>query len=535
MNTNIFRCFPAIAGLCLSACVSVGPNYEEPGMPVPDDWSGDARKDERQVATGQESRPGEGDGKAAPAPKKAGKRTPEVSELPSNTKLEKWWTHFRDPLLNRLIDLAREGNPDLKGALSRVREARARRGVAASQLFPQVDATGDYVRTRVSENLLAPVPKNPSNLFALGFDSGWEIDVFGGVRRSIQAEQASLEGSLEDYRSVLISLYSEVALNYIEYRTFDERLRLARASIDNQQKTVQNMRDLLEAGLVEKYAVTRSESFLASTKALVPSFEAQKVEAKNRLASLLGQYPGTLDSMLKRRKPIPNPSKNFALGLPVDLLRARPDVRNSEREVAARSAEIGVATADLYPRFSLLGNFQLQAADASDLFKGSSGAIGFGPALRWNIFSAGQIRNLIKVAEERTQQAIHRYERTVLNAVEEVETTMVAIVNERRRLANLGVARAQAAETVPNVTDAFKIAGKATPLDILDAQRALLSAQDDEAFSKGRLGASYVTLFKSLGGGVVVSRPPRIIMERAIEETPARKPGLFGRMFGKRK
>jgi multidrug efflux system outer membrane protein len=415
--------------------------------------------------------------------------------------LAKWWKGFNDPALDTLVERAREANPDLKAALARIAEARAQRGVAASQALPQLNGGGSYSRNRTSENLFFVPPVNPTDLYAAGFDAGWEIDLFGGIRRSVEAAEASIEARYEDYRDALVTLFAEVALNYIDYRTLQERIAVAERNIATQRESVELTRSRLEAGLVPRIDVTQAETNLAVSEAAVPALREQLVAARNRLATLTGGFPASVEGTLARSRGIPSPRAGYAAGLPADLLRARPDIRRAERELAAQTARIGVAEAELYPRFSLFGELQLQSVESGNFFESASTGYGFGPSFRWRLFTSGQVRNLIAAEESRAQAALAAYEKSVLRAVEEVETGMAGIANERDRLAALGQAVAASRETVSLVKDNYEN-GLVNFQNVLDAERTKFDVEDQETFSRGRVSANYVVLYKALGGGV---------------------------------
>jgi NodT family efflux transporter outer membrane factor (OMF) lipoprotein len=273
-----------------------------------------------------------------------------------SSSLESWWRKFNDSTLNRLVDRARKANPDLKLALERVTEARAARGVARSQLFPTVNAGGDLVRSRTSESLLGPVPPagKTSDFWDTGFDAGWEIDFFGGVRRSIESATASEEALEEAYRDATVSLLAEVALNYVEFRTLDERIRVARQNIARQEKSLQLTRDKEEAGLVSKLNVSQIETTVRTSETLIPLLQAQRSLARNRLGTLVGGYPGSIDSWLGSGGGVPMPSSSAGVGIPADLIRSRPDIRAAERQLAAQTARIGVADRPARRRFPRL-------------------------------------------------------------------------------------------------------------------------------------------------------------------------------------
>lgn len=481
----------------------VGPNYVPPEDDVPGTWEASA-----------------GGGK---------------SGVERSAALEEWWEGFNDSTLNKLIARAGKENRSLKIAVARVVEARGARGVEASALFPAVAGSGAYERSRSSESIGVPVVQNPQNLFSTGFDAGWEIDVFGGIRRSIEAADATIGGEAEFYRDVMISLYAEVALNYIEIRTLEQRLYLAQQNVVIQQESVEITRNRFDAGLAPEIDPSQAESNLYSTEAVIPQLEDQLTAARNRLAVLLGGYPGVVDEYLgkytgvpMKEVPIPSPPQNFGYGLPADLLRARPDIRQAERTLAAQTALIGVAVAELYPRFSLFGNFGFVSIEASDWFDSPSRSWGFGPSFSWEIFTAGRVRNFIKQRDAQTEQALYGYENTVLEAVAEVETAMVSIVKEKQRFLKLQAAEASTEKTVSLITSNYT-AGLVDFQNVLDAQRTLFTDQDAAASSEGTVAANYVTLFKALGGGAPAETAFPELEDKVRTMEERNKRGLFGR------
>lgn len=462
-----------LVAAALSGCKTlVGPDYVGPRSRVPDAWTRSA-----------------------------------LHDLGGDSSLAGWWKGFRDPALNTLIDRAREANPDLKAALAGIAEARALRGVARSQGLPQANANAAYSRNRSSETLGVPPRNNPTSLYATGFDAGWEIDLFGGIRRSVESAEANIGAREEDYRDALVTLFAEVALNYLDYRTLEERIAVANRNISSQTDSVKLTRGRLEAGLVPKIDVTQAETNLALSEASVPLLKTQLDAARNRLATLTGGFPASVTGILARSRGIPAPPAGYAAGLPADLLRARPDIRRAERELAAQVARIGVAEADLYPRLTLFGEFQLQSLTSADLFDSPSRAYSFGPSFRWAIFSAGRIRNEIAAEESRALGALAGYEATVLAAVEEVETSMSAILNERDRLSDLSRAVASSRETVSLIKDNYEN-GLVSFQNVLDAERTKFDAEDEETYSRGQVARYYVSLYKALGGGTACEYIP---------------------------
>ncbi len=281
-----------------------------------------------------------------------------ISEEMNPQTLAAWWTILNDQELSSLIDRAVSGNLDLKKARARIREARARRGIAKADLFPTLDATGSATWSRTSKDTGSG---KTNDLYSANFDAGWELDIFGGLRRSVEAAEADLQASEEDLRDVLVSLLAEVALNYIDVRTSQVQISVAEANLEAQSETYQLTQWRYEAGLSDELAVQQARYSLENTRSLIPTLRTGLEEAMNRIAVLLGEQPGKVHSELEKREPIPVTPLNVAVGVPADLLRRRPDVRQAERELAAQTARIGVATADLYPKLTLSGSIGLEA------------------------------------------------------------------------------------------------------------------------------------------------------------------------------
>jgi NodT family efflux transporter outer membrane factor (OMF) lipoprotein len=417
--------------------------------------------------------------------------------------LASWWTALNDPILTSLIDRAVQGNLDLKKARARVREARARRGINQADLFPTLNATGSATYSRGSGSVSTAQGSyaiTARDSYSVGLDASWELDVFGGVRRSIEAATADLQASGEDLRNVLVSLLGEVALNYIEARTFQARLAIAEANLAAQVETYELTAVRVEAGLTTALDVEQATYTLESTRSQIPTLQSGSEEAKNRLAILLGEHPGAVHTELAARQPLPVPPLEVAVGVPADLLRRRPDVRQAERKLAAQTAQIGVATVELYPKFSLLGSIGLNALDLTNLLSTASRAYSIGPSVSWRLFDAGAVRKTIEVQSTLQEQALIQYEATVLTALEEVENALVAFVEEQRRRESLREA-SRAAERAMALAQAQYGAGLVDFRSVLDAQRSLLSLQDQLAQSEGTVTSNVVRLYKALGGG----------------------------------
>ncbi|MBW1858757.1 MAG: efflux transporter outer membrane subunit [Deltaproteobacteria bacterium] len=458
--------------LLLAGCTTVGPDYVPPEVSAPPQWTAEM-----------------GDGLTA-----------EHADLQA---LATWWSTLHDPMLTSLVHRAIEGNLDLRQATARVRQARARRGISKAALFPTVDATGSARATRSSEEMGSGEQRE---LYAAGFDAAWELDVFGGKRRAVEAADAQLQASEEDLRDVLVSLTAEVALNYVEVRSFQTRLSVAKANLDAQTETYNITRWRYQAGLTTQLDVEQAKYSLEQTRAAIPSLQTGLVQAKNRLSVLLGHPPGSLDDALAEHKPIPVTPLEVAVGVPADALRRRPDVRRAERQLAAQTAGVGVATADLYPRFSLSGSIGLEALVPDNLFSADSRTHGAGAFFAWPVFDAGAIRQNIEVQSSLQEQALFQYEAAVLTALEEAENAIVAYAKEQHRRASLGEGT-RAAQNAVDLAQSQYSAGLIDFNNVLIAQRSLLSLQEQLAVSEGEVTANLISLYKALGGGWTTLAP----------------------------
>lgn len=455
--------------IALSGCVTVGPDYSGPKMDMPDRWSteltGGAPQDRQDART-----------------------------------MAQWWSTFNDPLLIDLIEEAIRANHDLRNARARVREARARRNISRSGLFPSVDASGSFSKRRGSEDTGIGTE---NDLYSAGFDAGWELDLFGGTRRAVEAADADLDASREDLRDVLVTLMSEVALNYVELRSSRHRLSIARANLAAQEETFSITQWRSMAGLTTELDVEQARYSLEQTRAQVPALEVSAQQAESRIAVLLGKNPGSMKDRLAGLMPISAPSPDIVVGIPADVLRRRPDVRRSERRLAAQTARVGVAAADLYPKFRLSGSIGLEALTFDNLFLYSSRTYGISPAISWNIFDAGKIRQNIEIQNALQEQSLIQYEQTVLTALEDVENALVAYSREQVRMHSL-LEASLAAQRASDLAQSQYASGLIDFQAVLIAQRASLSLQDQLASSEADVASNLVRLYKALGGGWTV-------------------------------
>jgi len=414
-----------------------------------------------------------------------------------------WWETFHDAELNSLIARAVSSNLDLRMANARVREARAARGIVAGRLWPTADASGSYQRERISQRGFPTFPpgiKLEDNVYQAGFDSTWELDVFGGQRRSVEAANAEIGAAEESRRSVMVSLLGEVARNYVEARGFQERLAIAQDNIKAQREAVRLTRDRFNSGLTSELDVQQATVLLANTEAEVPTFETGFRVACYSLAVLTAQEPGALVSELSEAKPVPPVPPVVPAGLPSELLQRRPDIRRAERELAATTARIGAAKADLFPKFSLTGSVGLQSVTASDWFTGASRFWSAGPTAQWRIFDAGQIRSNIRLQDARQEEALANYEQTVLSSMQDVESALTGYAKEQVRRRSLGEA-VQAGQRALQLSEQLYKNGLADYLQVLDSQRSLYANEDALAESDRTVAVNLVALYKALGGG----------------------------------
>ena len=461
-----------LALLSLPGCTMVGPDYTAPVIKTPDAWTG--------------------------------KISQEVSKGP-HASLQTWWSIFEDPALDELIERARKNNIDLKIAVSRVRESRAILKIANGGKMPLANATGDVQRTKPSEyGILAPIEPldgtSSYSLFQLGLDASWEIDVFGRVRRTIEAAGAGYQASVEDYRDVMVTLFAEVALAYIDVRTAQQQIVITTENAEEQRKSMMLAQDRYETGLNSKLDVAQARANLAATQAQIPQLQISLTLALNRLAVLLGQDAGSLQAELQEIKPIPKSEKIIDIGVPANVLRQRPDIRGAERLLAAQTAEIGVATAALYPRFSLDGSFALQSRSLDNLFNSSSVTWLLGAPMKWNIFSGGQVRGNIQVQQEKAKQLLLQYEKKVLLAIEEVDNAIAGYNLNQNRTQRLQEAVSAMTESVDLVLVQYST-GLTDFNNVLVTQRDLLAQQDQLLASEAHKVVNLVALYKALGGG----------------------------------
>lgn len=471
-------CGVAVLALAHSGCAAVGPDYQPPVMPTPDAWTQRAAQEVSQGAA---------------------------------ASLQAWWTIFEDPVLDALIAEARAQNLDLRVAMSRIRQSRALLAIARGEELPIAVVSASAAATKASDDgpLEQVAPEDgfqTQGLFELGLDAGWEIDVFGRVRRTIEAAGAGYDATVEDYRDVLVTLLAEVALSYVDVRLAQQRIEITRANALEQRESLALAQDRFDSGVSSLLDVAQARYTVAATEASIPPLRISLNQALNRLAVLLGRDAGTLQAEFGDPEPLPAPQESIGIGVPANLLRQRPDIRRAERLLAAQTAEIGVATADLYPSFSLSGFFGLQSRSPGSLFSGSSLTWGLSAPVQWNLFDREIIRSNISLQSERADELLLQYESHVLRAVEEVENAIMAFNLNRDHLRLLQQATAATQEAVDLVLVQYN-SGLTEFNNVLVTQEALLVQRQQMVVVEAEIVSQLIALYKALGGGWQVDRP----------------------------
>jgi multidrug efflux pump len=449
----------------LTGCTLVGPNYREPVAQVP---TGFANQGQPGITTA----------------------AIDVA----------WWHGFQEDKLDQLVEQALARNHDIRIATARLREARAVRGVTQLDRYPIVTAQGSYNRQRLSEAVTPSSGNRDIELYNIGFDASWELDFFGRVRRSIEASTADVGAAEASRRDVVVSLLAEVARNYFELRGAQNQLAVARRNAENQSLLLDLTHALLDAGRGTELDVSRAEAQLNITLASIPPLETTINRAMYRLGVLIGAEPTALVADLSAPLPLPGLPELVALGQPADLLRRRPDIRVAERNLAAATARVGVVTADLFPRVTLLGSIGLQAGSFLNVGQGGSERFSIGPSIFWAAFDLGRVRERIRVADARTEAALAQYEQRVLLALEETENSLVDF-NRQQARRDLLRASARASEKAAGLARLRYQSGVSDFLTVLDAERVLLDAQDRLADSETRTATALIAVYKALGGG----------------------------------
>jgi NodT family efflux transporter outer membrane factor (OMF) lipoprotein len=454
------------AVLILPSCTAVGPNYSPPEMQTPAAW--------QQEVSGTA-----GDKQAQ-------------QEI-----LAKWWTTFNDPVLSGLMERAVAGNLSLKQALNSVRQARIQRGITDTERFPTVSSSGSLGRSYAKD---MSGDFSGTNSFRAGLDASWELDIFGGVKRSIEAADADIQSAQESYRDTLVSLLAEVALDYVELRSYQSQFKTAEENIKTQEETYNITKWRYEAGLTTGLDMENASKTLEQTRAQVPSLKSSIKQTKNAMAVLLGSEPGALDSELDEYRSLPEAPKEVAVGIPADLLTRRPDLRKAERDLASQTAKIGVTEAERYPKISLSGTLSLASTALGDFFSADSLSTGASSGISWPVFEAGKIMKNVELQYAAQDQKLMAYRAALLTALKDVENAMTSYSYEQARNESL-IKAARSAEIAAEISRAQYSSGVVDFQSVLESENTLLSAQDSLTQSDARILTDLVSLYKALGGG----------------------------------
>jgi NodT family efflux transporter outer membrane factor (OMF) lipoprotein len=476
---TVLRCFvlSIIALAIFGGCTMVGPDYMKPTAQEPKEW---LQKEDPKIKT-------------------------------EDIDYSKWWTVFNDPVLNTLMEAAYNQNLNLQIAGLRVLQARAQLAIAIGDQYPQQQyGKFDYSYTAASENSAGSAFADLNyNSLDIAFDAAWELDIWGKFRRNVQSSVGNLEASVAGYDDFLVTLTAEVARIYVLIRTNEERLAIARENEKIQKRSLEIADARFKGGAVTELDVTQARSLLTNTQSTNPQFKQAIRQLKNALATLLGKLPGEIDAMLEGPGVIPKVPEGVAVGIPAELLRRRPDVRLAERELAAQSAKIGVAKADLYPHLQLFGSLGFFTTDADStkagdgiggLFNGNSFSFLGGTGVRWDVLNYGRIKNRVRVQDAQFEGLLVNYENTVLEAAREAEDGIVSLLRTQEQEKFLVESVVASKRSVDLSLIQYR-EGFTDYQRVLDTQRFLTNQQDIQTAVSGNVSLSLVSIYKALGGG----------------------------------
>ena len=482
----------AIATVLLAGCSMVGPDFQTPDSKLNPAWldSGKSR-----IA----AEPGEN---------------------------AQWWRTFADPALDRLVEVGYAQNLPLQAAGARVLQARAQLAVAIGQEYPQQQqAVGSLLHERESARAAGSTATKASELEftsnSVGVQAAWEIDLWGKFRRFTESADAQLAASVANYDDVLVSLTADLATAYLQLRTLQQQLAVAVSNVKVQEEGLQIATARFRGGTTDQRDVEQAKTILASTKATIPQLEQQIEQTRNAIATLIGEPPGPLDELLGQTKGIPLAPAQVGIGIPADLLRRRPDIRQAEATAAAQSALIGFQEADLYPAFSLTGTFGFAASswgpfDLSDIFQGRSRTYGFGPSFVWDFLNYGRIENTVRAQDAAFQESLTLYQNTVLLAQQEVENGLVGFRKQQERAKFLSEAVRAAQRSVDLAFLQYQN-GVTDFTTVLTAEQQLLSQQDALAVTAGAIPTNLVAAYRALGGGWQIREDKAFLPPQTVE------------------
>ncbi|MDO4583565.1 MAG: efflux transporter outer membrane subunit [Planctomycetia bacterium] len=456
-----------LMGLLLSSGCMVGPDYSGPPCPpAPREWTQN-RHD---------------------------------SVKPEVPALDDWWLVFDDPVLNTILANVNEQNLSLRAAAWQVYQARAALCATRGDLFPALGTDGSYTLLRGSGDGVPRGNDLVSSTWSWGASASWELDIFGQIKRYIEAAEAEVEASEDDYRNVKMILMADTVRTYIDARLYQERMEIIRANILQQRDFLRIIESRFQAGKDDRLAYAQAVANLNSVEASYPSMLSSYRESLNRLSVLMGTPPGTVDEIMQKVEPIPVAPDAIAVSIPADILRRRPDIRSAERRLAAQTARIGIAEAEKYPKFFINGSFGLQAEDFGDLFNGRSITASVMPSFQWRLLEFGRIRCTIMQQEGLTEQMRYEYQQLVLEAAEEVDNAISNYVRIQQRVQYLEEAVLQYRDAL-QLSEKLYAAGRNNYLPVLDSQRSVLEYEELLAIARANLSSSVVQIYRALGGG----------------------------------
>jgi NodT family efflux transporter outer membrane factor (OMF) lipoprotein len=468
----------------------VGPNYSKPAAPVASEW--------------------------------IDYKDPRVKSQEAD--MSEWWRAFNDPTLSSLIDRAYDQNLTLRVAGARILQFEAQRGVAVGNIFPQLqDATATYTRYKIPTTTGFPEPPQKwISQWTAGLNASWELDLWGLYRRAVEAADADLDASVENFDNVLVILLADVATAYTQYRTFEQRLVYARHNLELQTKSYELVQDRFKLGRDAEFSVQIAKQNMEQTRALIPPLEVGQRQARNQLCVLMGIPPSDIDALLAKDVAIPKASNEVAVGIPADLLRRRPDIRQAERQVAAQSARIGIADANFYPHLTLVGNIGLAAEQFGQLFHTPGSMTGaIGPQLRWDILNYGRLLNAVRVQDALFEQLAFTYQNTVLTAAREVEDALIGFLRTQTQADSLAASVAAASRTLEIAQDRYR-EGQGDFFSIYYFEGILTQQQDQLALAQGQIALDLIAVYRALGGGweMRLNRDNDTIVEGVIHPQP---------------
>jgi multidrug efflux system outer membrane protein len=433
-----------------------------------------------------------------------------------------WWRQFKDQEMSSLVEKLVGSNLALAEARQRIIEARARRGIVNADRLPQIDLNADYTRAGTGKEAVSfqgPPPGEEINLYAAGVVAGWELDLWGRVARLVEAADAQIEAGYADYHDMMVSLAAELTLAYVDARTLQARLNMANRNIALQEKSLDLFETRYRAGTGTQLQVAQTKRLLESTRALIPEYKRALTVAENRINVLLGQPP---EANILKPGPLPSVPPLIGIGLPVDLLVRRPDIRGAERRYAAAVAQVGAAEADRYVRLSLSGTLSLQTDTASALLDKDALIYMLGPGLQFPLFSGGRIRSNIQVRQSQAEQGRLALEQKILAALSEVENAAAGVVRSQEQVIDL-TAAGKAGEQSVHLADNLYRAGLGDFFQVIDAEEKLVAAQEELLLASQNALAQVVQLYRALGGGWQVLESPDGTGAATVEP-PSSKP-----------